>query len=519
MDVELPDGTIVTDVPEGTTQKELMARLTKMRGKQPSLGVQAAAGLSAIGQTEGGKSAVQSGLKGLARVPDMFLSIPANLFNLGSAAIGTAAGELGRPDITARMPIAGHAFTQPVESGLEAAGLTSPETAPKTTGQRIIGKGLETAPSFLLSPGKAGTNLATGLISGITGQATEEATGSKAAGTIVSMLTPSAVKGVISGGKSILEPVRKNTLKQASKAGYVVAPSAVKPTFATNRIESAGARAAVEQKATLMNQATTNKLAAKALGLAEDTPLAPDVLKGVKDKAAVVFKEADALTPPPSMPWFPRFHETKLGTQLQKARAEAHELWMTHKRTPHPDTRVAAEKMDQLADSIQADIGRIANASGKPEFVKQLSDARTLYAKASDVERAIIPGTGDVSASKIGDLLRGNKQKYLSGELKTIAKFAKAFPKYAKNAVTTPNPDVSGTDALTALTMGTIGLSGQNPSAALTGFLPLLRSPMRGLALSSPMQARLLREPPSLSTKGLESLLAGRAQLAPPESQ
>ena len=499
---ELADGRKL-EFPDNTDPSVIQATVKKLVKPDPSTA----------------RVALQSAAKGAAAVPDMFLGVPANLFNLGSAAIGTAAGELGRPDITAQMPIAGPAFTQPVRSGLEAVGAISPEFEPQTAGQRILGRALEAAPSFAMSPTSGlkelGGKLAVGALSGGAGQATEEVTGSKLAGAAVSALTPAAVSGVVTGGKSLLEPVTKGTLKKAREAGYVVAPSVVKPTIATNRIESAGGRAAVEQSATLRNQSVTNNLAAKALGLNEGTPLTPSVLDDVKKRAGAVFQEADTLAPPSTMPWFPRFHETQLGTQLQKARAEAHEMWMTHKRTPHPDTRQAAEKLDKLAASIEGDIARIAQASGKPEFVKQLKDARTLYAKASDVERAIIPGTGDVSAQAIGDLLKPSKKKFLAGELKTIGDFAKAFPKYSKNAVTTPNPSVSGTDALTALTMGTIGLSGQNPAAALTGFLPALRSPMRGLALSAPVQNRLIREPQPLGTKGLEALLGGRAMMEP----
>ena len=175
-----------------------------------------------------------------------------------------------------------------------------------------------------------------------------------------------------------------------------------------------------------------------------------------------------------------------------------------------PAARDAAEKMKATADSIEADILRIARASGKPELVKQLHDARKLFAKTYDIERSIIPGTGDISASKIGALLDPRKRKVLTGELKIIGEFSKAFPKYSRNAVTTPNPGASGTDALTTAMLSTIGLSGQHSSAALTGLLPMLRSPLRGLALSAPMQNRLVAPPAPLGDTVLQSLLAGR---------
>ena len=507
MDVELEDGTVVTGVPEGTTQADLRARLNRAKRPDPSTA----------------RVALQSAAKGAASVPDMFLGVPANLFNLGSAAIGTVAGELGRPDITANMPIAGPALTQPVRSGLEAVGAISPEFEPQTAGQRVLGRALEAAPSFAMSPTSGlkelGVKLAVGALSGGAGQATEELTrgmfgdtGAKIAGTAVSMLAPAAVGAVRTGGASILEPVRGKTLKDAAAAGYVVPPSVVKPTFATNRIESVAGKAAVSQAASVRNQTVTNTLAAKAIGVPEGTPLTPEVLQNVRKQAGAVYDAVDNLAPPQTMTWFPRFHETKLGTQLQKARADANEMWLSNKRTPHPSTREAAQKLDQLAESIEGDIARIAKASGQPELVKQLQDTRKLFAKTYDIERALIPGTGDVSASALGNIL---KKKPMTGELKTIGEFAKAFPREAKNAVTVPSPGTSGTDAAAQALLGTIGAGTMGAPGALAAGLPLLRAPARNLALRPIMQNRLIREPQPLGTKGLEALLGGRAMVAP----
>ena len=504
-EVTSPQGKkFIVTAPEGATQEQVLAfaqtQMTEALKPAPS----------------SARVALQSAAKGAAAVPDPFLGVPANLFNLGSAAIGYAAGELGRPDITAQMPIAGPALTQPVRSGLEAVGAISPEFEPRTVGQRIVGRALEAAPSFAMSPTSGlkelGGKLAVGALSGGAGQATEEWTGSKLAGAAVSMLTPAAVGAVRTGGASILEPVRQGTLKKAHEAGYVVAPAAVKPTFATNRVEATAGRAAVEQSASIQNQAVTNKLMAKSIGLPEGTPLTPEVLQGVRKQAGVIYDAVDDLKPPPTMQWFPRFHETKLGTQLQKARADANEMWLSNKRTPHPDTRAAAQKLDQLAESIEGDIARIAKASGQPELVKQLQDTRKLFARTYDIERALVPGTGDVSASVIGTL---TKKKHLTDEFKVVGEFAKAFPKYSKNAVTTPNPNVSGTDAAATAILGTIGAGTMGAPGALAAGLPLLRAPARNLALRPVMQNRLIREPQPLGTKGLEALLGGRAMVAP----
>ena len=500
MTAELADGRKL-EFPDGTDPAVIQATVKKLVKPDPPTA----------------RVALQSAAKGAAAIPDMFLGLPAQAFNLGSAGIGYAAGELGRPDITANMPIAGPALTQPVRSGLEAVGAISPEFEPQTAGQRVLGRALEAAPSFAMSPTSGlkelGGKLAVGALSGGAGQATEELTGSKLAGAAVSMLTPAAVGAVRTGGASILEPVRGKTLKDAAAAGYVVPPSLVKPTVGTGALEKVAGKASLSQEASVRNQTVTNNLAAKAVGLPEGTPLTPEALQGVRKQAGVIYDAVDDLKPPPTMTWFPRFHETKLGTQLQKARADANELWLSNKRTPHPSTREAAQKLDQLAESIEGDIARIAKASGQPELVKQLQDTRKLFAKTYDVERALIPNTGDVSASAIGNLL---KKKPLTGELKTIGGFAKAFPRESRNAVTVPSPSVSGTDAMASALLGTAGYGAAGgPAGMVAGALPLLRSPARSLALSAPVQNRLIREPQPLGTKGLEALLGGRAMIAP----
>jgi len=463
--------------------------------------------------------ALQSAAKGAASVPDLFLGAPAQAFNLGSAGIGYAAGELGRPDITAKMPIAGPALTQPVLSGLEAVGAVRPEFEPRTAGERILGRGLETAPSFMLSPGKTGTKLATGLLSGMTGQTAEETAlqfgvsprVAKGIGIAVSMVTPTATNKIVSGGKSKLEPVAGATLKEARQAGYVVPPSIVKPTTGTNVMERVAGKASVSQEASVRNQQVTNNLAAKAIGLPEGTPLTKDTLQTVRDKAGQVYHKIDELAPTVEMDWFPRFHERNLGEQLKQARADATAWFKSYAAKPMPSFLKKAQQYESLADSLESDIERIAKASGQPNLLNELKEARTLFAKTYDIERALIPGTGNVSASAIGNLLKTAKGKKVTGELEVIGKFAKAFPREARESVSVPSPGISGTDALSSAILGMEGYGMAGRKGILAAGLPYLRVPARGAVLSGPIQNRLVAQPKPLGDVALQGLLAGRA--------
>ena len=451
--------------------------------------------------------ALQAAAKGAASIPDLFLGAPAKAANLLMAYGGVRGG----PEVAADMPIIENpAFLEPTRTALESVGAIRPEFEPQTAGQRVIAKAAETAPSFALAPsqglkGLAG-NLATGTLSGATGGAVKELTGSDIAAAATSMLTPFAVGAAVSGGKAAahITPTAKGTLKEAAGAGYVVPPSKVKPGAASNAVESIGGKAAVEQQAAIRNQQVTNKLAAKALGLPETTPLTPEIVEGVKRQAGTVYDKIDALKPTVQMEWFPRFHEKDLGKQLQSAKAQARELWKSNDRTPLPETRAAAEKMDTLAKSIEGDILKIAKASGQPELVKELAQSRKLMAKAYDVERALMED-GNINPKVISNMLKHKKP--LEGDLRLIGKFAGTFPQASRWVASVPAPGVSGTDALAAAALGTQDIR--------AGLLPLLRAPARGAMLSKPMQARLLREPEPLAGIGLKSVLAGQAMVEP----
>ena len=456
--------------------------------------------------------ALQSAAKGAAAIPDMFLGLPANVANLASAGIGYAAGELGRPDITARMPIIeAPAARQPVRTALEAVGAIRPEFEPQTGGQRILGRALETAPSFALSPsaglkGLAG-NLATGATSGLVSGAVKEATGSELAAGAAGMLTPLAMQGIAGVRASKLEPVTGKTLQEARRAGYVVPPSIVKPTATATTLEKVAGKASVSQEASIRNQAITDNLAAKSIGLKEGTPLTKETLDAVRQKAGAIYDAIDELKPSVGMEWFPRFHERNLGQQLRQARADANAWYLSYKAKPNPSYLSKAQKFDAVADSLEGDIERIAQAAGRPELMQQLKEARTLFAKTYDIERALIPGTGNVSAPAIGGLL---KKKRLTGELKIIGEFGKAFPREARPAPSVPSPSVSGTDAAATALLSTMGYGAAGAPGMLAGGLPLLRGPARAAVLSRPMQQRLIAQPKPFEEVAFQSLLAGQ---------
>ena len=636
MTAELADGRKL-EFPDNTDPAVIQATVKKLVKPEPSTA----------------RVALQSAAKGAAAVPDMFLGLPAQAFNLGSAGIGYAAGELGRPDITAQMPIAGPALTQPVRSGLEAVGAISPEFEPQTAGQRVLGRALEAAPSFAMSPTSGlkelGGKLAVGALSGGAGQATEELTGSKLAGTAVSMLAPAAIGKMVTGGAQMnVTPVKSETLKEARAAGYVVPPASVKPTAGARMAETVAGRAATAQDAALRNQEVTNTLAKKALGLPKDAVLTEESLEGVRKAASVPYQEVAKLSPVAASAlerlkearfetnrWFKFGQRTGDPTAQDKARAfqsktEALEKVIVKEAanagqvkqfagtsgTLYHGTKSKFESFD-VTKAGQSDPGLVGRAvyftptkqqaeqfardpfygGGKPgqarvisanvslnnpfiiqdgklpdgrfltqvypnginkqtadalnkelikqgydgaifklgndvtqvavfdtskiskvanygkQLMEQLKEARKMIAKSYDVERALNVGDGNISARAIGRML--DQGKPLTGELKVIGRFAQAFPAVSREAAGVQSPTASGTDAASAALLATLGYGGGGVPGTMAGGLPLLRTPARNIALSQPMQNRLIREPQPLGTKGLEALLGGRAMMEP----
>lgn len=119
-----------------------------------------------------------------------------------------------------------------------------------------------------------------------------------ATGAVVGGAIPLATKAVKSFvGTNRLNPTQQATLREGQAAGYTVPPSTVNPSGLNNTIESVAGKAAIGQEAAARNQRITNAMTARALGLADDTPITEDVLHGIRDKAGDAYKRVAELDP------------------------------------------------------------------------------------------------------------------------------------------------------------------------------------------------------------------------------
>jgi hypothetical protein len=329
-----------------------------------------------------------------------------------------------------------------------------------------------------------------------------------------------ALGGVIPAGGQVANMLRGKgpspqmvqSIQQARDLGYVIPPTQANPSMLNRVMEGVAGKISTAQNASARNQEITNKLAAKSLGLAEDTAITPQVLADLRTTAGNAYTNLglagqvitdksyinalDDIAKPfvVAAKGFPDAPPSPVLNLVQSL------------KSPSFDATAAIEKVKQLrtaADdafrSGNTDIARasksaataIENAleghlskTGQGDLLNKFRDARQLIAKTYSVEKAANPATGTIDAKKLASQLQRGKP--LSAELKDIAQFSQSFPKASQT------PETMG--SLTQLNpldyfAGLVGgVSTGGPGAAAI----LARPAMRAAALSSPVQNRLI---------------------------
>jgi hypothetical protein len=275
----------------------------------------------------------------------------------------------------------------------------------------------------------------------------------------------------------------------AQGAGYVLPPNEIKRDLANSLTNAWSGQIKTKQAAAFKNQENTNRLAARALGLAEDQPLTLDAIRGVRQTAGQAYDQvrnagaivADAQfkkdlakltsTQNNANTYFPGIAKDAVA-DIQKVLDQ-----------PFTDASAAVDAMKLMRQSADAAFGNKDKALGKaykaaskaledlvernlvgtPDALKQFREARTLMAKTYDVEGALIGETGNVSAAKLGAKASKTPGKF-SGELKQIADSHNAFPAALKTLTEAPSnySAVDGGMAAFAALSGNPLLAGYN---------------------------------------------------------
>jgi len=293
---------------------------------------------------------------------------------------------------------------------------------------------------------------------------------------------------------------KRAILQKGHQAGYVFPPSqAGGGGFINNRLEGIAGKTALGQESVLRNQAVTTALARKGLGLAEDQPIDLAALEAIRRKSGAPYAETATLPNPQSLARGysapqQRIASAKILENLKQARNDAQGWYQAYERSASPDDLKKAKAADNMAHSLDAELGNRARAAGRNDLRQQLHEARTEIAKSYTVQKALNFATREIDPAKLGQLYKKGKGRVLTGDLKTIGEMQQAFPDYMKRGEGVKTPGVSKIEAVTSLAGGGVGgLIGGGVGAFFGAALPLMSTPIRNMLLSGPYQRRFAK--------------------------
>jgi len=307
-------------------------------------------------------------------------------------------------------------------------------------------------------------------------------------------------------------PQMVDSITKARELGYVIPPTQANPSMLNRFMEGVAGKISTAQNASAKNQEITNKLAAKSLGLAEDTVITPQVLTNLRTTAGQAYDQLGNIgVIMPNKSYYDQLDNIKkpfVATQQSFPNQTPSPVinLVNSLKTEFFDSSSAVEKIKQLrtqADDAfrtgNTEVGRAAKqaatalentiedhltATKQTDLLSKFRDARQLIAKTYSIEKAANTTTGTIDAKKLASQLQRGKP--LSGELKSIAQFSQAFPKASQATEAMGSlPQLSPLDYAAGL-IGGVSTGGAGAGAILA------RPALRAAALSSPVQNRLI---------------------------
>jgi hypothetical protein len=307
-------------------------------------------------------------------------------------------------------------------------------------------------------------------------------------------------------------PQLVESITKARDLGYVIPPTQANPSVLNRLMEGVAGKISTAQNASARNQEITNKLAAKSLGLAEDTVITPQVLSNLRTTAGDAYKNLgfagqvitdksyvnalDDIAKPfivaakgfpdaPPSPVLnlvqslksPSFDATAGIEKVKQLRTAADDAF----RSGNTDIGRASKK---AAEAIENALENHLSKTNQGDLLSKFKEARQLIAKTYTIEKAANTTTGTIDAKKLAAQLQRGKP--LSAELKDIAQFSQAFPKASQATEAMGSlPQLSPLDYLAGV-VGGVSTGGAGAGAILA------RPALRAAALSSPVQNRLI---------------------------
>ena len=496
-DVEMPDGTIISDVPDGTTKDQILAKYNAMSGKAPAPVVEAPKQrslLDELGRQVG--LTARAGYEAFTSPATMALEAVRGGVNLGAQALGSDY-RMASP-AAAQSQMLSNVLPTP-ENATERAVQAGTQAMASTAGMAKLAPNVPALASDLIRQVPA--SAAAGLAAQPTAEVVKEVTGSDTAATLAGILTGSiAAAGT---GKAI---------------DYKYRP---RETIAQVKEKAAQSYAAVDNAGITLKPESVQSMFKNIGAALDDARMVPGT-DSAKEVTARLTEMARVVGDSPALPF----------SSLDKMRAMLNDL----KGSKDADVRrlggVAVAKVDDYISNVTGkDI--VAGKDGLDKAVKDIMSARKDWrnaSKAQTLEDALNVAEAkalDPKASESELIRRGminivaNKDKFKlftpaeQNIIKSVAKGGRFDPVLSLIARFSPLRSqlaaAGGAAVYTQSPTAAIAMSGAGLSADLLQSYLRRQSAMRGI---QEIAAGATPRAPNLAYRGL---LGGA--LNPPEGQ
>ena len=301
--------------------------------------------------------------------------------------------------------------------------------------------------------------------------------------------------------------------EKAIAEGATLPPTQVNPSMLNRIIEGISGKQQTSQIASVKNQQLVNEQARKALNLAPDVEITPQVLKQYRDVKGQAY---DALRANPAYysdkPFLNDINaktaeiqkrgglvksgeELNLLNELKQLRFDGDGLVEKIKvlrsdsdvnfRSADPD-KIRLAQVQKFASKQLEDLAeRNLKNFNQPDVMTNFKQARQDIAKSYTIEKALNAATGNVSGATLGQ--RAATGKIVPSELQALSNAAAAYPTAFQNVAR-----IGSVPGFSPLDIGTAGIASAaagNPSVMLSA---ATRPTLRSLAVSPMYQRNML---------------------------
>ncbi len=516
---QMPDGRIGRfEVPEGTTPEQAQSMIASSIGSEPRASERPT---PTVGQDlkQGAGNLLAGAVRGAGSIGATLLAP----IDAGARAVGVQNDYIGRTDRRAAMDQALAGLGAETDSMTYGAGKLGAEIAGTAGAGGLLGRAVSAIPGAATKAPALIEALRTSGMSangatGLGGMATRIAGGAASGGVSAGLANPedagigAAIGGVLPpavavagklgqalgnrAAKQLAEKAaeysrnapRNLTVEESLKAGYVMPPNMVDPSFKNQVIESISGKQATQQIASAKNEKVTGNLVRQALGIPQDAPISQSTLENLRKTAGKAYAEVSSLSPQAEMDL----------EALKKARNEANGWFQAYNRSARPDDLAKAKDLRDLSQVLELQLESHAANAGKSDLIPALRDARKQIAKTYTVGRAINDATGTIDARVLGRM--SEKGLPLSDGLEVAGKFASAFPTIAKSSQQVGSPAAHNLKSMASLLMGGGGMASAGPVGLVAGAVPFVAPPLaRSAMFREGAQKALMPTAPQLS--------------------